>query len=51
MLLRIRTWMNRMKDYYNHHCTIHAGTLGGALHYILNPMNVIYRNNAIVFPL
>ena len=26
-LLRIRTRLNRMKDYYNHHCTIHAGTL------------------------
>ena len=37
--------------YYNHHCTIHEGTLGRVLNYILNPMNVIYRNNGIVFPL
>ena len=38
-----------MENYYNHHCTIHAGTLGEALNYILNPMNVIYRNNGVVF--
>ena len=24
---RFRTWVNRIKDYYNHHCAIHAGTL------------------------
>ena len=51
MLFRIRTRMNCMKDYYNHHCAIHAGTLEGSLNYILYPMNVIYRNNGIVFPL
>ena len=26
-LLRIRTRVNRMNDYYNHHYTIHADTL------------------------
>ena len=51
-MLRIRTRMNRMKDYYYHHCTTHADTLGRRyIYYILNPMNVIYRNKGIVFPL